>query len=299
MTNLCRQFVNAVGCGTRIPTARLWGDGVADQPYTALLTATSWCDASNDELAYLIPGLVRARRNGDSRALGQVLTNKLIARLWLAARYIGWSEGQAIVSGAFARRSGALEPQFDLAAARSMGGTAAADYLGLSCLTAADWQPVPSRPWMADRRALELIAGMTADASTSGTLQTAVTLSEALECSIHTGVNAAYIYPSYAFAHELLLSGAWLGELQRGRRALMPQAVADCIASYLQAGRTSADGDGKAPEPAHVLARVGQEAVGNRKLLKAAATVQKTGVAIEMRPRTIVSAAGAERWRWN
>lgn len=45
--------------------------------------------------------------------------------------------------------------------------------------------------------------------------------------------NGAYVYPQYAFAHELLGTGAWLGVLLRGRSALMPEFVAQVLTDYM------------------------------------------------------------------
>jgi hypothetical protein len=56
---------------------------------------------------------------------------------------------------------------------------------------------------------------------------------DVLVASIYTSFNGAYVYPQFAFAHELLGAGAWLGVLLRGRSALMPVFVAQVLADYI------------------------------------------------------------------
>ena len=51
--------------------------------------------------------------------------------------------------------------------------------------------------------------------------------SDALIASIYSSINAAYIYPELEFMHETLTLGAWLGFLERGRPALLPEH--DCL----------------------------------------------------------------------
>ena len=50
--------------------------------------------------------------------------------------------------------------------------------------------------------------------------------SDALVASIYSSINAAYVYPELDYMHETLMLGAWLGFLERGRPALMPDYIA-------------------------------------------------------------------------
>ena len=92
--------------------------------------------------------------------------------------------------------------------------------------------------WGFEISVLACIDRMLTDAMSSSTrhvdcLINSPGLADILVGSIHTSINGAYVYPKYAFAHELLGAGAWLGTLLRGRAALMPDFVAEVILGYL------------------------------------------------------------------
>lgn len=104
------------------------------------------------------------------------------------------------------------------------------------------------------------------------------TLADALHASIHSSCNAAYVYPHYAWAHELFAAGAWLGILQTGRAALMPEF----IASVLRESFTSPQRN----EPVNaVLQQEAEIACGTGTLLRRAEHVLRSGYSGLVKPR--------------
>ena len=51
--------------------------------------------------------------------------------------------------------------------------------------------------------------------------------------SVHSRLNAAYVYPEYTFAHELLTVAGVLGHLLQGRAAYISPPIARCIADVM------------------------------------------------------------------
>ncbi len=109
---------------------------------------------------------------------------------------------------------------------------------------------------------------------------------EVLVASIYTSFNGAYVYPQFAFAHELLGAGAWLGVLLRGRSALMPVFVAQVLADYI--------GRGNAQDPiARLLEFHAELCGGSERLIRRAWKINRSGnpaiVRGGLRPTTRVS----------
>ncbi len=99
-------------------------------------------------------------------------------------------------------------------------------------------------------------------------------LADVLVASIHTGFNGAYVYPQFAFAHELLGAGAWLGVLLRGRSALMPEFVAEVLIDYSAHFKKSWE---DAQDPiVRLLAFHAELAGGSERLLRRARKVNKS-----------------------
>ena len=178
---------------TRLP----WGDGFIDHPLATLWYPRSWSDVSDDELVLFLPQLTDC----DDPQFG------------IAARLRESLSHRTRVSEALSALSGDLP----------------ADPAPLTAEERAAVEHLPfdrDRPsWMQEAAILEAIRHMLRRACSE--ITDTPSLEIALLGSIHTGINAAYVYPEHAYAHELLTAGAWLGVLLKGRRALMPKAVAD------------------------------------------------------------------------
>jgi hypothetical protein len=175
-----------------------WGDGFIDLPLATLWHPRSWSDVSDDELVLFLPQLTDC----DDPQFG------------IAARLRESLSHRMRVSEALSALSGDVSA--DCAKPLTAKERATVEHLPFD-------RDRPS--WMQEAAILEAIRHMLRRACSEVT--NTPSLETALLGSIHTGINAAYVYPEHAYAHELLTAGAWLGVLLKGRRALMPKAVAD------------------------------------------------------------------------
>jgi hypothetical protein len=182
------------GGATRPP----WGDGFVGRPLATLWYPRSWSEVSDDELVLFLPQLTEC----DDPQFG------------IAAR----------LRESFIRRTRVSEELAALSGARA----AALRGKPLTVEERATVNRLPfdgDRPqWAREAAILDAIGHMLRRAH--GEFEDAPSLEIALLASIHTGINASYVYPEHAYAHELLAAGAWLGVLLKGRRAIMPEAVA-------------------------------------------------------------------------
>jgi hypothetical protein len=177
---------------TRLP----WGDGFIDHPLATLWYPRSCSDVSDDELVLFLPQLTDCDdpQFGIAARLRESLSHRTRVSEALSALS---SDVSAIRPPLTAEERATVEHLFD--------------------------RDRPS--WMQEAAILEAIRHMLRRACSE--ITDTPSLENALLGSIHTGINASYVYPEHAYAHELLTAGAWLGVLLKGRRALMPKAVAD------------------------------------------------------------------------
>lgn len=179
-------------------TQPLWGDGFVECPLATLWYPRSWSDVSDDELVLFLPHLTEC----DDPQFG------------IAAR----------LHESLIHRTRVSEALSDLS-----GGVTALRAKPLTVEEQAAVERLPfdrDRPsWMQEAAILNAICHMLRRARSE--IAETPSLESALLGSIHTGINASYVYPEHAYAHELFAAGAWLGVLLKGRRALMPKAVAD------------------------------------------------------------------------
>jgi hypothetical protein len=185
---------------------QVWGDGFADLSLGTSLYPRDWSDVSDDELVLFFPHLT----GRDHPEFG------IAARV--RAAYVRRIATSAIISA----DNGAAPHRYSRAEPSATDEQAIATRLG----------PDENRPfWATESAIIEAVGHMLCEACAAAGNTPA--LSEALLASIHTGINAAYIYPAHASAHELLATGAWFGTLLMGRPALMPEFVAhvcmDCL----------------------------------------------------------------------
>lgn len=115
--------------------------------------------------------------------------------------------------------------------------------------------------------------------------------------SIHSRVNGAYIYPQWAFAHELFSAGAWLGVLLSGRWALLPEFLAEVFAELLE--RAATNGEANLIASDLVLLSYIDRTTGRSQLLRQAKRVRETGIPVVIKSRRKRFAAPSEPFVWN
>jgi len=109
-----------------------------------------------------------------------------------------------------------------------------------------------------------------------------LSLADTLVAAIYASFNAAYVYPQFAFCHELLTAGAWLGYLVRGRAAMMPVLVAEFITERFS---RKLDDDGSQAGRCNLLLRFHADiSGGSKRLLKLARRVAATGRPMLVQP---------------
>jgi hypothetical protein len=111
-------------------------------------------------------------------------------------------------------------------------------------------------------------------------LESPFRLADILVASTYGSFNAAYVYPQFVAFHELFALGAWLGNLLRGRAALMPLFVAEQIVERMENPASNIDTD--LAECDRFLSDQIDVAVGTKKLGKIARRVIAGG-----RPATV------------
>lgn len=244
----------------------VWGDGLVEQDMAALWYRGSWEDVGIDELVYLLPQLnpsmcghvglietLRRQLDQQKRIADELLsdtcdrgpTSTLLTAAMSAASLEPCRASQS-------RRLGA-ELRIALAAVHHLSGM------------------------------LTFANGMIGKKACVG-LAEPMSSSEALMKSIHSCINAAYVYPDFAYCHELLATGAWLGHLMRGREAYLPPFIAECLSDYLQ---SSHQGIGQSRDASAALLSAYAEAiVGTRYLLSVSLSVCKRRHIVKIKPRT-------------
>lgn len=246
-----------------------WGDGLVDLSLATLWYPTNWADVGDDEIVFLIPSLA-------SRAIPSTDALPIALLRSALSTHVGRAAGALVAAGAAA----------DEAAAARIVDRA----LATADIDATDdsW-PSPGRavveggqhrrPWLPAlmiafvlRRVLRRLEG------TAAAAQRPLSLADALVLSVHTKFNGAYGQPEFAFAHELLTAGAWIGHVLSGRRALMPMAVAGCFLDVL----TRDNADGASVEQA-LLTHYAEAAGGVDRLLAVSRRVVKGGRPLLMR----------------
>lgn len=227
-----------------------WGDGLDDQSLNDLWSIRSWDDVSADELVFLIPALASSGHQRTyslergpypfARAALAAAIRQTVADLSRHGAHAAWARSPSCILEEIAR-SGAVESMDPLAAFET-GGTdherRPKHLLFWTMLQRKEIRMAAGSAHAFDhlvreltalacldkfvRAARERSAAVEPDAPFSGS----ATLPDALVASIHSGINAAYVYAQFEFAHELLSVGAWLGIVLRGRSTVIPEFVA-------------------------------------------------------------------------
>jgi hypothetical protein len=123
-----------------------------------------------------------------------------------------------------------------------------------------------------------------------------ITLPDVLVASIYATFNAAYVYPQFACVQEFLSVGAWLGNLVKGRPALMPVFVAEYLSSELAPKRARDETEGG--RCTSILRFHAEQAVGIERLREIAQRVKATGRPVLVKPRPM-PAFGCMPYAWN
>jgi hypothetical protein len=205
-----------------------WGEGLDCSPQV-LRYGARWDTIGDDEAVFLIPSLV-AQRPPDGFGPVALLRRALAARIQWASLHIGSTFGarapeqatfDALVDGSGLENMRAAE--FGVAAANAYRALYGPALLPRK-------RP---RDGGADRDTELAILGCLDRALGAAAKRqmakagAAVSLDEAILVSVHSGMNAAYVWESFAPRHETLTVAAWLGHLTRGRPAYLMTSIAE------------------------------------------------------------------------
>ena len=262
-----------------------WGDGLVDVPLSDLWYAADWNSVSDDELVFLLPSLngravagVAACDSGPIPYLTRTLQSRAVAGALLIARRshqsVAEALGHLVGVGILTKIKPSTSdiPVFD------------------NEISLAGERRVESGAWLHEElRAIAYVDRILHDAlglsDDDESTRTPVfgrprSLDEAIAMSVHARFNAAYVYPEYTFAHELLTVAGVLGHLLQGRPAYISPPIARCIADVM-ATRISDGADGGVP-----ILRNFAESVGGADYIAKAVARAKRGT-ILLRPRVV------------
>ncbi len=273
----------------RQPGARdAWGDGLVDQSLASLWYRAEWLDVADDELVYLLPSLAAWRSlKDDANGPVDYLTRTLKARAQSAAR-LSTCDHPGADARPFLRRLAADGFLTSLVPDKGVGRARRIDY-----------SRIPDQIFR-ELTALALLDRMLHDAiikAPSGPrrrplVDWPLSLADVVAASIVGRLNAAYVYPQYVLAHELLALAAILGNLVEGRAVYLPAPLAEVCVDVLTRG-TDVDGC------VAVLRTYANLAGGTAYLLARARRGAALGRPRLIIPRPPVAAADAGRATWN
>ncbi|WP_447677274.1 hypothetical protein [Methylobacterium sp. M6A4_1b] len=242
----------------------LWGDGIVEGGLAGLWSARGWSDVSDDELVFLIPGVVRAEANsldGAAARIRRVLDSR--------AR-----------SGTQVRPPAArVNRRIDAAHLTVPSAESRVSEWPTGVIVRAGADPF-ARLVMAE------LDRFHEDACLAAERRGPTTGAQAMFRSIHSGINAAYVYEDLAPLQETLAVGAWMGHLLRGRPALLPPCLAEPLADLIT-GSTAGLPNAAADASALLLAaHLGPD--GSARLVRAAERSQRGGypVVVDAAPFT-------------
>ncbi len=290
----------ALGAVTKAPP--LWGDGLLDRSLASQWYPGTWDEVDLDELTFFMPGLTR-RTAPAQGGLASHLRAALARRVGVTLpRLAGYLKLDAVRD-----RKRLLElieecaglPPLDLRDAVAAAGTST---------PASGVHTRALRPLSLEERldavvyevsVLNCLGRMLQDCSQES-LETRVGTNarqpfaeaDALIATIHSGINAAYVYPQFAYAHETFAAGAWLGVLLTGRRALLPEMIAARLSEAVSAGGVQ-DASGV------VLSYHAHIAVGHRRMSRLAHRAQRRSRPPAVRARRPLFGVAKRPWVWN
>jgi hypothetical protein len=294
-----RAHVEKLG-SSAVPMAAPWGDGLLDLSLSTLWYSSDWNSVSDDELVFLLPSLSRWRPrkpgttgSGDSGPI-DYLTRVLKARTLSAASLISqrshpswlnpaqdaldWLVASGIVSKVPISEL-RLRPKptdHGLAESELVDDSEASDQLP-------DWLADELRAIAHLDRLLHDALGLTDtdESARAPVIRRPQSLAAVVKSTVHSRLNGAYVYPEYAFAHELLTVAAVLGHLLQGRAAYISPPIAECITEVLGAR------DARREDQSVSALRAFADLVGGSDFLVRVATrVRLRGTACLARPRS-------------
>lgn len=284
----------------QVPPQRVWGDGLLECSLTTLWYPADWATIDADELLFLTPSLCSIRSTGSyDSGPAPYIEQRFAGLIHTAALRLGSATtGAAAEALDRIRASGAIDA--------FLSNGYASQAFDLDAPRAAS--PAPLRPdawdvWLHELFALACVDRMLWDAApSSGDSAPALLLEragliEALVASVHTQVNAGYVYPQYGYAHELLTCGAWLGLVAAGRPAYLPPSVAEVLIAYLDRPMTA--GDDSEKTVADILGFYARLTGGRDRLLRAARKVSASGVPCTFAPGRLPVYDSAPVMSWN
>lgn len=289
-----------LGAVTKVP--HLWGDGLLDRSLASHWYPRTWDDVDLDELTFFMPGLTRlaSPENGGVAAhVRMALARRVGIALRVAQDCVGADAAQDkqrlrdIIDDCTGLNGLLLSDVLAAAEDKNDGG----HYRQFK------WRPVTLKGRL-DNLVYELSVlqclGSMHDTSSAGrsappTGQN-VSVADALVASIHSGINAAYVYPHLAWAHETFSAGAWLGIVLSGRKALLPEMIAARLVEASHSERASQ----AAADPAdRVLAYHAEICVGRRRMSRLAHRALRRSRPLAVRARPPLFSVPRLPWRWN
>jgi hypothetical protein len=286
---------------TQASAQRVWGDGFLECSLTTLWYPADWATVDADELLFLAPSLCSTGSTGrrDSGP-ASCIEQRFGGLIHTTVRRLGsTTPGGAAEAVSRIRESGTIDTFLS-------GGHASPIFDRDDAPHGAE--PAPLRPdawnvWVHDLFALACVDRMLHDAAPSSDdgalppLLDKAGLAEALVASVHTQINAGYVYRQYAYAHELLTCGAWLGLVAAGRPAYLPPSVAEVLLTYLD--RPMPAGDDAERTVADILGFYARRTGGRERLLKAARKVCASGAPRSFAPGRWPVSSSAPVASWN
>jgi hypothetical protein len=292
---LGKLFVRDIGTTPELP---IWGDGLVQQSLAELYSPCGWRSAGADEFAFLIPSLAARFRPASTvpPEAAAYLQRLLLAHISFAAHHLPELQQDRprhaarpleliLASGTITTlTAGEIVREAEAARCRFFGPLCPLAQTTRANQTAATPQ-FTRECWVFELSVLSCLDHMLATARRGGKHDHRICPTDAFVGSLHASFNAAYVYPEFVYAHELLSLGAWLGYLVRGRAALMPSFVAELLRCELGVAPSPSSRAGNASEIRTLLRFYADLAVGSRRLLRQARGAGKSGRAKLVRPR--------------
>jgi len=298
----------ALGAVSKVPP--LWGDGLLDRSLASQWYPGTWDEVDLDELTFFMPGLTRhtsTAEGGPAAHLRAALARRVGVTLPLLAGYLKRDEGKdrkrliELIEECAGLAPGSLREAIKTPSAADVPATVRTRVL---------------RPLSAGERleaivyelsVLNCLGRMVQDcqaaggeARTNSNARPSCSEADALVATIHSGVNAAYVYPHLAYAHETFAAGAWLGVLLSGRRALLPETIAARLAEVGSISRLSGRMPGQAQNATDVvLSYHAHLAVGHRRMNRLAHRALRRSRAPAVRARRPLFDISKRPWIWN
>ena len=251
---------------------RVWGDGFVEQSLAAFYGNATWDDVSGDELVILMPALAgRGRSTTTARDVAFFVQRALMARIFhCILRMATLKEGgPPSMAGHRSALDTVVRSQVVTAIspieAAPAGESIWVELFGTppAPASAHDGPPINIRnEWLVELSILAALDRFLNDAHRlrRGAKPEASRIlpSDALIASIYSSINAAYVYPELEYMHETLMLGAWLGILERGRAALLPDTIAGRLLRHLgEPAKIPASDDSKCEALIRVHASMG------------------------------------------